>query len=159
MIHWKAPPEGWLKVNTDAAVFPGRQRIGIGIVVRDWLGNIVLARQCSMFGCYSPRLAEIMGIREALSWLKGEDNIIVESDTMDVIREIRNPSIVELEMLVEDCLELIKQFDNICFIFVGRCANQAAHVLAQYVSSISGHQEWACHFPEFLTTVTASDMI
>ncbi|XP_050212446.1 uncharacterized protein LOC126664209 [Mercurialis annua] len=72
---------------------------------------------------------------------------------------IRNPSPLESELLAEDCVDLAKPFLNISFIFVGRSANQAAHVLAQYASSNSGHQKWFCHFTEYLANVTASDLI
>ncbi|XP_050217917.1 uncharacterized protein LOC126668784 [Mercurialis annua] len=119
----------------------GKQRMGVGIVVRNSDGNVVQARGCSWFGSYSPRIAEIMGIREALRWLKGREKIVFESDAMDVELEIRNQSLVESEVLIVDCVELAKQLDNVYFVFVRRFANKAAHVLAQYASSISGHQE------------------
>ncbi|XP_050211354.1 uncharacterized protein LOC126661543 [Mercurialis annua] len=156
---WKAPPRGWLKVNTDAVVYPGRQSFGMGVVVRDWLGNIIQARSRCSFGSFSPRMAEIMGVREALSWLKDFDKIIIDSDAMDVVLDVRNPSCSDSDLLVEDCAELAKQFDNIKFVFVRRSANQAAHVLAQYASSILGLQGWFYNFPEFLATVTVSDLI
>ncbi|XP_055959739.1 uncharacterized protein LOC130014820 [Mercurialis annua] len=146
LIRWKAPSLGWLKVNTDAAFFPGRQRIKIGL----WFVIVwVILSKLANFGNNSPRLDEIIGIREALSWLKDKDKIILESDAMEVLLEIRNPGCWESELLAKDYVNLAKRFDNINFIFVRRSANQAAHVLAQYASSISGHQKWFCHFSEF----------
>ncbi|XP_050210044.1 uncharacterized protein LOC126660528 [Mercurialis annua] len=143
-VLWSKPEPGCLKVNIDAAVFNGN--------------NIVQARQVNLLGSFSPRHAEIIGIREALSWLKGLDHLVIESDARDVILDIRNPGLVEPDMMIKDCLELARQFHNISFVFVRRSANQAAHMLAQNVRYLSGHQEWFCHFPEFLTNVTASDL-
>ncbi|XP_050222106.1 protein DOG1-like 3 [Mercurialis annua] len=61
------------------------------------------ARMICMYGTVSARSTEIMGIREALSWLKGTENIIIESDARDLILEIRNPNLKEPEILIEDC--------------------------------------------------------
>ncbi|XP_050231744.1 uncharacterized protein LOC126680640 [Mercurialis annua] len=155
--RWKPPEEGWLKANVDAAVFSGNVGAGVGVVVRDWKGAVIQALQVRFQGCYSPRVAELIGIREALSWLKDFNNVIIESDAMEVILELRNPSLIDSDILVEDCLSLKKQLCNVLFIFVRHSANQAAHNLAQFASSISGHQEWFCHFPEYLTNVTALD--
>ncbi|XP_055959787.1 uncharacterized protein LOC130014852 [Mercurialis annua] len=156
-VRWSPPKIGWLKVNVDAAVFSRNEGIGVGIVVRDWRGSLVQARLVKFHGNYSPRVAEAMGIREALSWLKDSSNIIIESDAMEVILAIRNPSLIESDFLIDDCLNLAKQLCNVSFVFVRRSANQAAHCLAQNARSLSGHQEWFSNFPDILTNVTAFD--
>ncbi|XP_050238335.1 uncharacterized protein LOC126687821 [Mercurialis annua] len=155
-VSWVPPRQGWLKANCDIANFSNSQGTGLGIVVRDSNGVVVQARQVRLSCNISPRAAEAMGIREALSWLKDCQNLIIESDAMDVILEIRNPELSE-DILIGDCAYLAKQLSNVSFNFVRRSANQAAYILAQNARSISGHQEWYCHFPEFLTNVTALD--
>ena len=39
--QWKHPPEGWFKVNVDAAVRVEQQRIGMGIVIRNSRGKVI----------------------------------------------------------------------------------------------------------------------
>ncbi|XP_050238407.1 uncharacterized protein LOC126687897 [Mercurialis annua] len=133
-VRWSLPERGRLKVNVDAAVFSGKQEIGVGIVVRDCSGKIIQARHINLLGSFSPRHAEIIGIREALSWLKGSDHLVIESDAMEVILELRNRDLAEPDLL-------------------------AAHILAQKARYLSGHQEWFNNFSEFLTSVTVSDLI
>ena len=36
---WSPPPEGWLLINVDAAVFSHSGRVGYGVVVRDHRGD------------------------------------------------------------------------------------------------------------------------
>ncbi|XP_050217632.1 uncharacterized protein LOC126668483 [Mercurialis annua] len=67
VVRWCPPEQGWLKANVDAAVYGGKQEIGVGVVVRDWLGCVVMVLQVKILGSFSPRITELMGIREALS--------------------------------------------------------------------------------------------
>ena len=41
--QWKHPPEGWFKVNVDAAIGVEQQRAGLGIVIRNLGGKFVAA--------------------------------------------------------------------------------------------------------------------
>ncbi|XP_050217619.1 uncharacterized protein LOC126668470 [Mercurialis annua] len=77
-------------------------------------------------GLFDARSAELIGIREVLSWLKGWRNLIVESDALEVIQDIRNPIQAKGDFL-------------------------AAHLLARNTRSLSGHRDWFSNFPEYLT--------
>ncbi|XP_050238420.1 uncharacterized protein LOC126687911 [Mercurialis annua] len=157
-VAWKKPEAGWFKVNVDAAVFEREGGAGLGCVVRDDEGMIIQARHANISGNFYPRTAEIMGIREALSWLKGWRNIIIESDALEVIMDIRNAKAQDGDLLIDDCVFLAKQFPNLVFDYVRRSANQVAHCLAHNARFLSGHQEWFSDFPDFLTSVTVSNI-
>ncbi|XP_050217745.1 uncharacterized protein LOC126668598 [Mercurialis annua] len=150
LVVWKCPAERCLKANVDAAIFSSLNSAAIGVVVRDDRGDIIRARQVKFVGKFDPRTDELMGIREALSWLKGWENVTVESDAMDVILDIRNPSRVPGDLLVEDCVFLAKQLPNVSFVYVRRSANQAAHLLARNACSLSGYRDWFSNYPKFL---------
>ena len=64
--RWHRPQHGWLKVNTDVAVFME----WIGYVIRNECGQFVRERNQKMQALYSPREAEALGLKEALSWVK-----------------------------------------------------------------------------------------
>jgi len=40
---WLPPPNGWYKVNVDAAIRPLNQTIGLGVVIRDSRAKVVAA--------------------------------------------------------------------------------------------------------------------
>ncbi|KAF4392800.1 hypothetical protein F8388_010823 [Cannabis sativa] len=73
-----------IKLNVDAAIFDHSSKHGFGCVVRNSNGELVAAFAGVKHGKVSPDLAEIMGIREALSWLKNHayKQAIVETDNL-----------------------------------------------------------------------------
>lgn len=58
---WRRPPAGWIKINTDAALF-SNETIGLGCVIRDDQGLFIGARCCEMSGAWTPREAEAWGM-------------------------------------------------------------------------------------------------
>lgn len=59
---------------------------------------------------------------------------------VDAIKELKGCAY--FHTIVEDCVELLKHFDNVLVEFVRRSANEAAHKLAREAHSMSGVQEW-----------------
>ncbi|XP_050222666.1 uncharacterized protein LOC126672755 [Mercurialis annua] len=153
---WSPPAVGFTKVNVDGAIFKSEGRAAMGCVVRNASGEIIQARQLSFVGLFDARSVELIGIRELLSWMKGWSNLIIESDALEVVQDIRNPELAKGDLLVEDCVLLAEQFSSLYFSFVRRSANLAAHLLARNARSLSGHWDWFSNFPEYLTSVTAS---
>ncbi|XP_050222852.1 uncharacterized protein LOC126672949 [Mercurialis annua] len=141
VVNWSKPAMGMWKVKVDVGRKPDGSSIGLGCLVRDSGGVLVQARAVNILSNYDPRVAEIMGIQEALSWLKGVQSEVVESDALEVILDICNPTRAELYPLIMDCVELAKQISNLSFVYVRRFANRAAHVDARYARSMSGYQE------------------
>ncbi|CAH9140449.1 unnamed protein product [Cuscuta epithymum] len=87
---WRKPEQGRLKVNIDAAVGANARR-GLAWVVRDANGEFVAAGARPWLGGISAKEAEILGVREALSWIKeiGWDLIDFESDAYEVVSAIK----------------------------------------------------------------------
>ncbi|CAL1394093.1 unnamed protein product [Linum trigynum] len=82
---WKKPPEGWLKMNIDAAVMAG-QGTGYGAVVRDERGNFRYAAIRRERAQWSPEIAEIRAIQFGLRLKEMYDlqQIVVETDCQPV---------------------------------------------------------------------------
>uniref|UniRef100_A0A803QAV1 RNase H type-1 domain-containing protein n=1 Tax=Cannabis sativa TaxID=3483 RepID=A0A803QAV1_CANSA len=80
------------KVNVDASIFGSSQDYGDGIVARDEHGYMLegVSRLCH--GNIRPELAEAIGVREALSWIKDKQwpNVILETDCLVVVQAIRS---------------------------------------------------------------------
>lgn len=86
---------GTFKVNTDVAIFEDSNIYIYDIVGRDHDGQLLEARSSCKQGCLYPELAEAIGIREALSWVKEIKWPIaeVELDCLDSIQVIRCSSV------------------------------------------------------------------
>lgn len=80
--RWCRPQLGWIKVNTDAAVFMEWNTTGVGSVIRDDCGQFIRARNQKLQALYSPREVEAIGLKEALSWVKnlGYKRCVFETD-------------------------------------------------------------------------------
>ncbi|XP_074348980.1 uncharacterized protein LOC141688243 [Apium graveolens] len=108
--HWQLPPEGTIKVNTDATCFAESNTYAYAMVERDHTGSLLEAKTTSKHGHIDPMMAEALSIREALSWIK-----------------------------LNECQGLLKDLHSydVRVNFVKRSANKVAHILARNSSSIA----------------------
>lgn len=83
-----------MKINVDAAININRQRMWFGCVVWDESGHFVAAKNFMRLGVYKPKVAEAMGVHEALSWVKnlGYNLIHVKVDALQIVKDFHNPS-------------------------------------------------------------------
>lgn len=119
---WERPKLGWVKCNVDAAIFSSQGKIGFGCVLRNSEGVFLIARCAGMAGNFGAREAEALGIREALSWLKGLQfpSVIVETDCLLVFQ-----ALVEefsrsngFGLIIDECRALAKSLGEVQFSFV-----------------------------------------
>ncbi|KAM6557117.1 hypothetical protein CsatB_004136 [Cannabis sativa] len=133
--NWTPPAAGFLKVNTDGALFSASNSFGLGGLARDANGQFIEAFCLHKPGCVQPSLVEAFGVKEALSWIKtkGWEHVILETDSLVVVQALQ--SNVAMQSLfgstITYCRNLLKSlpFVNVCF--VKRSANNAAHCLAR----------------------------
>uniref|UniRef100_A0A0A9G2Q1 RNase H type-1 domain-containing protein n=1 Tax=Arundo donax TaxID=35708 RepID=A0A0A9G2Q1_ARUDO len=82
---WIPPPDGWVMVNVDAAMFKDPPNAGVGIVIRDHIGGFKAA-SCN-------DLAEAMAARCGVAFAKEQNfhQVIVASDCLNIIKKIKSP--------------------------------------------------------------------
>uniref|UniRef100_A0A803QSF3 RNase H type-1 domain-containing protein n=1 Tax=Cannabis sativa TaxID=3483 RepID=A0A803QSF3_CANSA len=73
--HWTKPISTKLKINVDGAIFESENRFGFGFI-RDSTGKFVQAVSGSRLGVVSPEIAEVVGMKEVLSWIKTMRNVM-----------------------------------------------------------------------------------
>lgn len=116
-------------------------------MVRSHTGKLIEAKSKCVQGRVQPELAEAMGIRETLSWIKQKKvkNVELEADCLQMVRAIRSsvPSFSYLGQVVEEFRTLLAHLkdQNVLFRFVKRFANAVAHYLARY-SSLVADRSW-----------------
>lgn len=156
---WRKPDEGWVKVNMDAAVF-GDGSISVGSVIRDANGCFIGARCRRLEGSWSPREAEAMSMKEALSWVieKGFKHCVFESDSKCLVTACNgSPGEAFFGTLVSDCVYLLKHISPVLVRFSYRSANTVAHELARAAYSMSDIGEWYVIPPNFISHVLEID--
>ncbi|XP_074352565.1 uncharacterized protein LOC141691704 [Apium graveolens] len=119
--RWERPVTGWVKVNIDAVLFEDVHSTGMGIVVRDAEGKFLMVVSRQRDGLVSPREAEALCLKEALSWLKdkGLSKCIFETDSQLLARACKGVyGRSYFHSIVSDCVELFKQFSEVLVSFV-----------------------------------------
>ncbi|XP_074323135.1 uncharacterized protein LOC141660074 [Apium graveolens] len=140
---WQAPSCNKIKINTDAVLFSNLNRYSHAQVVRDHNGELVEAMSKCSRGLVNPEAVEAMGIREALSWVKQKQqhDVIVETDCLVMVQWIRSSyaALSYLGRLIDECRQLLVdlQDKNVMLRFVKRFANNVAHYLVCYNSSLA----------------------
>ncbi|XP_060959222.1 uncharacterized protein LOC133030484 [Cannabis sativa] len=133
--HWTPPTETSLKVDVDATLFNGGNSYGIGMVARNHDGVLIEARTVLSHGAVDPPLAEAIGLKEALSWIKDMQwqNVSLESDCLVAIQAIRSSLKMHslFGLVIRDCKTLFNTIGIISVVFVKRSANVVAYNFAK----------------------------
>ncbi|XP_019189724.1 PREDICTED: uncharacterized protein LOC109184133 isoform X2 [Ipomoea nil] len=119
VVKWLKPPDGWYKLNVDAALDNNNSKMGFGFVLRDSNGLFKATGMIPWQGLHGPDEAEAIGIREALKWLKLQslDRICIESDCAKVIHVIQSISVVSyFNLILHDIQNLARDFSNLLFV-------------------------------------------
>lgn len=112
-------------------------------------------------GNIDPMLAEVVGVREALSWVKNKGWLgsVVETNCLAVIQAIRcsSTTLSYLGRVQDEYKDLLSQLNerDTTLIFVKQSANKVAHYLARHSSFITDciWNRGDTH-PEFLHVLT-----
>ncbi|XP_060965224.1 uncharacterized protein LOC115719983 [Cannabis sativa] len=146
--HWTKPIFTKFKINVDGALFKAENRFGFGFIVRDKDGKLVEAVSSSKTGVVSPEIVEVVGMKEALSWIKTKHltEVEIETDSLVAVQAINGsvqmPS--QFGLLVQDCRLLLSELQNVFISFIKRYANRVAHCIARQSCFMSN-----CMFDEF----------
>jgi hypothetical protein len=134
-IPWAPPPEGYLMINVDAALFASSECMGAGVVIRDCHGVCVVARREKLANVIVPELAEAMAVRVALIFAQEEglNNFIIATDCLSVVQRVcsRARDRSAFAPVIEDIKDMVEAFDSCSIIHISRVQNVAAHCLAR----------------------------
>ncbi|XP_030486875.2 uncharacterized protein LOC115703783 [Cannabis sativa] len=134
-VHWTIPISDRIKVNVDGALFNDVSRFGMGCLARNHAGQVLEAFTSSEEGIVRPEIVEIIGIKEALSWIRRHNwqNVLLETDSLVCVQAIQSelymPS--EFGLLVNDCRIALSSLSHVAIQFVERSVNKAVHCLAR----------------------------
>ncbi|KAM6584602.1 hypothetical protein CsatB_011604 [Cannabis sativa] len=133
--HWTVPSINHIKVNVDATLFDSGNKYGCGLVARDHHGMLIEGKMKLFTGSVSPEVAESIGIREALSWIKRHNwqHVTLETDCLTVVQAIRSEvkMISMFGQIIQECKNLLLELKTISMLFVKRSATMVAHNCAR----------------------------
>lgn len=85
-VVWAKPHMKIIKINVDEATFKEYQATGVGMIARDYTGQLLQARTLCLHFMHTAEMIEAIAIKEALSWVKGQrwKHVILESEVMSL---------------------------------------------------------------------------
>jgi hypothetical protein len=143
--NWNPPPEGWIMINVDAAIFEDSNwmglDLGLGLVIRNHKGDFIVAIRQGIEKITNSELAEMLAFRRAVHFATqlSYNQVIVVSDCLSLINKLNAPSRDRSHtgIIIEDIKCMSCTF-SITFLFKhvsGKC-NHVAHVLAKSVGCL-----------------------
>ncbi|XP_074342142.1 uncharacterized protein LOC141679575 [Apium graveolens] len=141
--RWNFPTKNQTKVNTDAAVFALTNCYSYAFSARNHKGELMEAQSKCKVGTISPDCAEVMDIREVLSWIKDKqmENVVVETDCLVAVQEIQTEAAMNsyFGSIVQECRDLLVTMKDkgVILMFIKRSANNLANALASCSYSIA----------------------
>ncbi|XP_042983291.1 uncharacterized protein LOC122312694 [Carya illinoinensis] len=154
---WELPPPGVFKLNVDGAFSSSGSVAGIGAIVRDSKGEVIMSaakKECSaMIVVEVEALAIIRGLQFCIHL--GISNLVIESDSQLVVTEFnqQGPSKATFGNVIREAKDLMSRF-SICDVqHTYRNCNVAAHLLAKYGLSVQNVSLWWGAYPGVISNV------
>lgn len=111
----------WLKCNVNATKFASRGMINYRGVDRHSDGRFVTAKCDCLFGNFSARGTDALGIREILSWLEDLQfpHLVIEMDFLQVYNALvdKFSTTNGSSLIIDDCRALIMHVGEVIFSF------------------------------------------
>ena len=146
--------EGVYKINTDAVMFEDSQ-IGLGGVVRDFEGNVVVAMCNKVAGSNDVAVAEALSARQGVQVAleAGFTNLVLEIDNIRVFRSLqdRRFDAAPFGIIIRDIICFEHQCSKLVFSHVKRLGNCVAHGLAKLSQAYNDLHVWLEEAPTEVT--------
>ncbi|KAL9441066.1 hypothetical protein AB3S75_019689 [Citrus x aurantiifolia] len=154
---WTPPPQGWLKLNVDAATDSKTSRAGLGAIIRDSSGKCMAAgiKAVNFNGGVSIVEAEAAEWGVQIAQQMGMQSIILETDSQEAADLINNRerNLTEIGWTISEIQSLKKTFSSFETNYVPRACNISAHLLAKVALEKLESFVWMKNFPPEISHV------
>lgn len=168
MVGWKAPPEQWIKINSDGVAKGNPGPAGAGCVCRTHTGQVIMALT-SAIGNTTALMAETWGLLLATRIARQQtwENVWFEADSVSLVQLINSDNKDTpryLTGMLQEIKKLMTEISQIKVTHDYREANQVADKLAneaiehqQQHPTSSTTRIWDNKCPSFVTNIVNND--
>ncbi|XP_048493125.1 uncharacterized protein LOC125493684 [Beta vulgaris subsp. vulgaris] len=161
ITKWEAPGQDLLKLNVDAA-FKKEARVGMGAVLRDCVGDVLMA-MCDLWkGECEVHVGEAMAVRQGIkvAMEAGFLSFIIETDNTTVYHALKNKKTEAsaFGLILKDIYLLLSSCVNISYSWVRREGNMVAHSLAKKSISMGELGVWLEDIPDDVGVFVKDDL-
>jgi ribonuclease HI len=160
-LRWKPPVHDIVKFNVDAGFDAASGEGSSGLLIRDHAGSLLRA-QAIWYGNVSNCLTmEALAVRDGVRLAAdlGLSRVEVETDAKEVVSlwKDRSNGRSEVAAILHEIEELSSTMDFFKLDFIGRMANEGAHLCAKQASSSRRRCLWLNYIPTFLVQCLHND--
>ena len=159
---WKPPHASHFKINFDGAIFRNENRSGIGVVIRDHIGSVIVSLVQSISPAYQPREIEALAAARALEFGQeiGIGGVVLEGDSKLIINSLKagGNTIALVEPLIQDAILFSNSYSELQYSHCRRKGNTLAHSLARYSINVSNYVVWMEKVPNHLLSDVQQDL-
>ncbi|XP_060969704.1 uncharacterized protein LOC133036942 [Cannabis sativa] len=125
-------------------------------------GSLIEAYSTLHNGACQPALAEVLSVKEALSWLKLKNflNVLIETDCIVVVQAMYSSAALlsVFNMFIQECQMILDSLNNVLISHVKRFANKAAHCVARGACFWSDRLFTESNIPSALQSIVIADI-
>ncbi|KAL5826311.1 hypothetical protein ACOSQ4_018108 [Xanthoceras sorbifolium] len=159
---WTPPAPNFFKLNSDSALDVSRNITGLGAVLRDSCGAVLLSCVDTISGLLPPIVAEAKAILLGLSVAieGGFSFLLIKSDYAAVIQLLSESKlpISTVGLVINDIQDTLRLSSaSVHFLHVSRKGNVVAHSLAKLAISINSFLVWVEDIPPIIGSLVELD--
>ncbi|KAK9988503.1 hypothetical protein SO802_028742 [Lithocarpus litseifolius] len=160
--HWLPPPPECFKANFDGAMFNESDEAGLGVVIRNSRGQVMVALSEKIKKPPSVVALELLAARRAAVLVSetGFQNSVFEGDSLAVVKSLQGSGMENSAVghILKDTLSIVSLLKSFSFSHVNRQGNAVAHALAQRARLSFPLQVWMESVPPDLNAVLLADL-
>ena len=144
--EWRPPMGLAFKLNFDAAIFVNTNSSGVGVIIRNSLGEVLAGLSARGPFVASREEAEVLAFRKALEFAldTGFLDLVIKGYNATLMTTIESPhlNMSRLGHIYDDISTLASSFRSLSVGCIKRNANSVAHFLAHYASQLDEDLVW-----------------
>ncbi|KAF5464524.1 hypothetical protein F2P56_014597 [Juglans regia] len=152
--RWQPPPSGFFKFNVDGVIFADVRKAGVGRVLQDDKGRVVMVASKLEDEVEDVATIELLTLLRGLQLCipLGLQKLSIESDCLLMVQELQvdQDSYSANGNLIKEAESLMQHFQEIDIKHVNRIGNEVAHRLARYAWNVVDIHMWWENVPTFV---------
>ena len=161
-VKWDPPLSGCYKVNVDGAMFSKRKQAGVGVVIRDEAGQVVVALSRKLYTLLGPLETEAKAMEVGVKFTTevGFRDVLFEGDSLVLNNAIHilNEVAPSVQNVVKGILQSVQGFGTFAFSHNKRQGNAPAHALAQHAVNAEDFLVWLEECPGCIVHACMQDV-
>ncbi|XP_042980176.1 uncharacterized protein LOC122310347 [Carya illinoinensis] len=163
VVRWHPPPSDFMKLNIDGAAFPKHSVAGVGVVLRNHNGEVVVA--CSKVEKevssteFIEAVALLRDLQLCIQW--GVPKLMFETNFLILVNALNENSecLIDFAFILQDIRRLMAAFQEVKVVHVNRLDNLVAHLLAKHAWLIDDICMWCDFCPPFVSQAIWLDQL